>query len=199
MRRLGLGGPVGAVAAVACVVAASGRARRGPADGLLSELGASASPGHGWYRLGLAAGAIGTLSVAGALSPRPGAALLFAAGALIGVATAVPCTAGCPLPVLDGMPPAQDVVHFLGAGAAFACWPAATWACARTGPLRRWSSRATVALLVLLALLGPLTAADRSSPLVGLSQRALALVALTWLAAVGAAVARGDGAAHHPG
>lgn len=131
---------------------------------------------------------MGALALAVALARPHGARIPLAVGALlIGVATTVPCSTGCPIPIVEATT-AQDLVHFAAAGTAFSLWPVATWAAATTGPLPRLSMATTSALALLLTLLGPLTIVDPHGPLVAVGQRLLVLAALAWLAAASAAL-----------
>ncbi|WP_163508443.1 DUF998 domain-containing protein [Fodinicola acaciae] len=111
------------VAAVVAVVAAAllvGAAdvRAGRWDAYLSELSGPL------YTSGVLLAALAAVLLAGAYVLRrrfgPAVALAFAAVALAGSAT-VPCTAGCPLPVADGIVPLQDAFHaFISVFAFFA-------------------------------------------------------------------------------
>jgi hypothetical protein len=83
-------------------------------DRYLSEL-ADGSSGA-LYSGAVVLAAVGAFALAGAfvLIGRgwwvPAAPLVLAGLALVGSA-AVPCTSGCPLPVADGLVPAQDAIH----------------------------------------------------------------------------------------
>jgi hypothetical protein len=177
--------------ALSCAVVASIRAGRGPTDGLLSELGATSMPGHWWYRAAQAAAATAVAARAGVVGRRAVALPLAVAAVGLTAATLVPCTTGCPLPVVDGVPPAQDAIHFLGAAVAFALAPAATWAAAESGPISRVSTAVTAVLVVLLSLLGPAALIDAHGAVAAIAQRLLAVTALGWVAAARPAIRDG--------
>lgn len=97
---------------------------------------------------------------------------LTAAGGCLLVSAALPSSAGCPVPLLDGAVPGRDWVHVPTATAAFYLFPMAA-----RGPLR-------TLLIVNLVLLAPITLVDPHGPLTAMLQRTmttLAAVALsTW-------------------
>lgn len=116
--------PVGSVVAVvaAAILVGVADVRAGRWDAYLSELSGPL------YVAGVLLAALAAVLLAGAYALRrrfPSAlALGFAALALVGSA-AVPCTAGCPLPLADGIVPLQDAFHAFVSVFAFFAFAAA--------------------------------------------------------------------------
>ncbi|WP_163567595.1 DUF998 domain-containing protein [Fodinicola feengrottensis] len=110
---------VRAMAALVAVVMAAGlvgsaQVAAGFGNHYLSEL--AVGPRSGYYTAGVFVAAVAVLLLwavfvrAGRAWWMAGGALAVAGVALLGSAS-VPCTAGCPLPVADGLVSVQDTIH----------------------------------------------------------------------------------------
>jgi hypothetical protein len=115
----------------------------------------------------------------------PVAAAVGALGLAVAVARVAPCSARCPIPLVDPAPTASDVVHVaassvgLLAAAAGASWLAATaegwWA---------WLHAAAAAAIPALSLAFLAAVAAHARPCLGLTERALFGVVAVWVCAV---------------
>jgi len=155
----------------------------------LSELGAPNTPGAGPYRLAVlcVAAAAALVALAWRLrAPALSAAAYLALGAAMFVlSAAVPCAAGCPIPIRDGLSTLPNFVHFSVSGLAFALAIGAMLSAGSAGvePRLRWvSSAAARAAVVLYGILAGLMFVFGHGLANGLAERALAVVCLTWLA-----------------
>lgn len=155
----------------------------------LSELGAPGAPGAGPYRLAVLCVAVATALIALAWRLRlPGvgaAAYLALSSAMFVVSAAVPCAAGCPIPIRDGFSTLPNFVHFSVSGLAFALAIGAMLAVgsADVEPrLRRLSSLAARAAVVVYGILAGLMFVFGHGLANGLVERTLAVVCLAWLA-----------------
>lgn len=184
------GGLTSLVGFAALLVLAWRRAGSPGLDGYLSQLGASAQPGAGAYRLAVLciAGAAALVGLAWRLQ-LPGlgvAGMLWVCSGLFVISAAVPCAAGCPIPLHDGIGTLPNFVHFAVSGGAFAAAIAAMVLAGRAPSDRllgqvstaaaRAASVAFGALAVLMLVLGHGIAG-------GLAERMLATICLGWLVA----------------
>jgi len=154
----------------------------------LSELGATAAPGGEPYRLAVLCVAVAAALIA--LAWRLRAPAVSAAGylglgaAMFVVSAAVPCAAGCPIPIRDGFSTLPNFVHFCASGTAFGL---AIGAMAAVGSsdvdpaLRRLSSAAARTAMVLFGILAGLMLAFGHGLANGLVERSLVVVCLAWL------------------
>lgn len=213
MRRRGAA-TLGLFAGLGCVVLLV-RAAMGPGSAALSDyvsrLGESGAPHATAYRTALLLGGLALLLVAAAVpAPRTThrlapaafglARLLAFAGVLLAVSGIVPCQAGCPVPLRQGLTSPGNLLHFGTSGAVFvvliaamatvAAGPYAHWLRALSRP---WAYLGTgaIALLALLMLLFAHGVAN------GIVERVLIVLGLGWvlLLAGGAAVDRAAGPA----
>lgn len=166
--------------------------RRAGSPGLgdyLSELGATGQPGAGPYRLAVLSVAVAAALVALAWrlrAPRVAAGgYLALSAAMFVVSASVPCAAGCPIPVRDGLSTLPNFVHFSVSAAAFglaiAAMLAVGWADVDPA-LRRLSAAAARAAMVLYGIVSGLMLVFGHGLANGLVEKALAVLCLAWLA-----------------
>lgn len=155
----------------------------------LSQLGATGQPGAATYRLAVlcVAAAAALAALAWRLrAPQVSAAGFLILGAAMFVASAaVPCAAGCPIPIRDGLSTLPNFVHFAVSGAAFAFAVGAMVGvgAADVDPtLRRASAAAARAAMVLYGVLAALMLVFGHGLVNGLVERCLAVLCLAWLA-----------------
>ena len=157
----------------------------------VSELGATGAPTEAWVRFGafLPAGALMLIFCWGALRvlPRTGSVVLglcglalYAVGYL--VATIFPCDLGC----RPAAPSMSQLIHNLGGLVGYFVAPASLFLLARDARVWPGAARVVVAgyIAAAVALAGLLTLSP-TSPVVGISQRALELAVLGWVVMLG--------------
>jgi len=199
-RTLALGAALSA-AGGALTVAVAVIARPGPGlTGYVSESGVGPSRYAVAYQLGVWAVAVGLLLLASALRPaRLAAGLLVAAATATAVSGTVTCRDGCPLPPHDPVT-ATDLVHGGASVTAVAACVFAMIILFRTparllGPpaaarsLRRLALAGMVLSLPLSAAVGLSMVLVGGNTLVGLLERVLLLVVITWCVATAVALA----------
>lgn len=173
-----------------------------PRPAYVSELGAVGEPTAAWFELALLLIVAGgsaiawagrhirsTMRVLGRWTPSVS---LWLGCAFFLVASQVPCTAGCPLPIGSTFT-WQDVVHTVSAVLAFsaACCAMVQAAFAEGHPgLARISLIAGVGVAVMAAAGGILSLARVWSLLGGLLELVATTIAMMWLVAFGIAIAR---------
>ncbi len=155
----------------------------------LSEMGATGQFGAGAYRLAVlcVAAAAGLVALAWRLrAPAVSAAGYLALSAAMFVASAtVPCAAGCPIPIRDGLSTLPNFVHFSVSAFAFALAVAAMLAVASADvdpTLARVSGIAARASMVLYGVLSGLMLVFGHALANGLVERVFAALCLGWLA-----------------
>jgi len=159
-------------------------------DGYLSQLGGPGQPGAATYRLAVLciAGAAALVGLAWRLQ-RPGlgvAGMLWGCSGLFVISAAVPCAAGCPIPLHDGLGTPANFVHFAVSGGAFAAAVAAMVLAGRAPGdrvLRRLSTAAARTASVVFGALAVLMLVFGHGIAGGVAERVLATVCLGWLVA----------------
>ena len=196
---------VATVAGSVCVLAALviiWIARLSAGDVYVSELGARGQPTAGWFEVALLLIAFGGSLIAYAgrgirsrlrvLRAWAPAVSLWIGCAFFLVASQVPCTTGCPLPVGASFD-WEDFVHTLVAVLAFAaaCWAMLQIAFAREqGRLAGVSLAAGIGVAVIAGAGGILSLARFQTDFGSRLELAATTIALGWLFALGAVLAR---------
>ncbi|MFP7834584.1 DUF998 domain-containing protein [Marisediminicola sp. LYQ134] len=168
----------------------------------VSELGADGEPTAGWFAFALFLLVVGAASIAWAgrdirsTAPllrrwTPSASLGIAA-AFFYLASRVPCTSGCPLPLGDTFT-LQDLVHTLAAVLAFAmaCVAMLQASCAVGFPrLRRMSLGAAISVALIASTGGMLSLLRFGTDIGGMLELVATTIAIAWLAVYGGSIAR---------
>lgn len=170
----------------------------------VSELGADGEPTARWFELALLVLVAGAALIAWTIRDldsrvpvigrwRPATSIGVAAGLFL-LASQVPCTSGCPLPVGDTFT-LQDFVHTLSAvlafGAASIGMLQLAGAADRPG-LRRLSTVAAVSVATIAATGGIFSLVGFRTDIGGLLELIATTIAVLWLAALGGFARRAE-------
>ena len=150
-------------------------------QGYVSEAGTTGRPYAVVYRLGLVVLALGVALLGRALPPA--GLFLLVSAVLAGASSVVPCSDQCPLPPYEPTTPA-DVVHtaasILGMAGLAAAMAVIWWTAARPA-IRRLTATALTLTVVLGAALGVTMLLAGRGTTGALLERALLVVAVSWL------------------